>query len=189
MKQLMTLFAIVFLSVGAFAQTNWKVDNYHSSLNFKIKHSGISLVNGKFDAYEGSMTTNGEELKDATFNFTIDTKSINTSVEPRDNHLRSADFFDVEKFPSITFKSSKILKTGKNNHYLLYGDLTIKDVTKPVIFDVYYGGNAKNDKGEKIGLKGKTTINRFDYNINYDPGAAGIGKDVDIVVHLQMAKQ
>ena len=89
----------------------------------------------------------------------------------------------------MTFKSTKILATGKPEYFLLYGELTIKGVTKPVIFDVYYGGTAKSDQGEKLGLKAKTTINRFDYNINFDPTAAGIGKDVDIVVHLQFAKQ
>jgi len=103
--------------------------------------------------------------------------------------LRSADFFEVEKYPNMTFKSTKILATGKPDKYLLYGKLTIKDVTKDVIFDVYYGGSVKSDKGEKLGMKAKTTINRFDYNINFDPAAAGVGKDVTIVVHLQFAKQ
>src|SRR5690606_23803105 len=130
-----------------------------------------------------------EILNDANFDFTIQTQSINTNVENRDNHLRSADFFEVEKYPTITFKSSKILATAKPNQYLLYGNLTIKDVTKPVVFDVTFGGIAKSDQGKKMGMKAKTTINRFDYNINYDPTAAGIGKDVTIIVHLQFAKQ
>lgn len=189
MKKVLILLAITFLSANTFAQTNWKVDPYHSSLNFNISHSGISIVNGKFMEYTGNLTTNGEALEGANVDFTVKVTSINTNVEDRDNHLRSADFFEVEKYPEMTFKSTKILATGKPDQYLLYGDLTIKDVTKPVIFDVYYGGTAKSDQGEKLGLKAKTTINRFDYNINYDPTAAGIGKDVNIVVHLQFAKQ
>jgi len=189
MKKVLILLAITFLNVNVFAQANWKVDPYHSSLNFNISHSGISIVNGKFMEYTGNLTTNGEALERANVDFTVKVTSINTNVEDRDNHLRSADFFEVEKYPEMTFKSTKILATGKPDQYLLYGDLTIKDVTKPVIFDVYYGGIAKSDQGEKLGLKAKTTINRFDYNINYDPTAAGIGKDVNIVVHLQFAKQ
>lgn len=189
MKKVLILLAITFLNVNVFAQANWKVDPYHSSLNFNISHSGISIVDGKFMEYTGNLTTNGEALEGANVDFTVKVTSINTNVEDRDNHLRSADFFEVEKYPEMTFKSTKILATGKPDQYLLYGDLTIKDVTKPVIFDVYYGGTAKSDQGEKLGLKAKTTINRFDYNINYDPTAAGIGKDVNIVVHLQFAKQ
>lgn len=189
MKKVLILLAITFLNVNVFAQANWKVDPYHSSLNFNISHSGISIVNGKFMEYTGNLTTNGEALEGANVDFTVKVTSINTNVEDRDNHLRSADFFEVEKYPEMTFKSTKILATGKPDQYLLYGDLTIKDVTKPVIFDVYYGGTAKSDQSEKLGLKAKTTINRFDYNINYDPTAAGIGKDVNIVVHLQFAKQ
>lgn len=189
MKKVLILLAITFLNVNVFAQANWKVDPYHSSLNFNISHSGISIVNGKFMEYTGNLTTNGEALEGVNVDFTVKVTSINTNVENRDNHLRSADFFEVEKYPEMTFKSTKILATGKPEQYLLYGDLTIKDVTKPVIFDVYYGGTAKSDQGEKLGLKAKTTINRFDYNINYDPTAAGIGKDVNIVVHLQFAKQ
>ena len=189
MKNFISFVAIIFITVSSFAQTQWKVDPYHSSLNFNIEHSGISIVNGKFLDYTGNLITTGETLENATYNFTVKVASINTSVEDRDNHLKSADFFEVEKYPNMTFKSTKILATGKPDHYLLYGDLTIKDVTKEVIFDVYYGGIAKSDKGEKLGLKAKTTINRFDYNINFDPGAAGVGKEVSIIVHLQFAKQ
>ncbi len=189
MRKLIPFIAFILLAVSSFAQAQWKVDPYHSSLNFNISHSGISIVNGKFLDYTGNLTTDGEALTDANFDFNVKTKSINTNVERRDNHLRSADFFEVEKYPNMTFKSTKILATGKPNEYLLYGKLTIKDVTKDVIFDVDYGGIATSDQGEKLGMKAETTINRFDYNIDYDPAAAGVGKDVDIVVHLQFAKQ
>lgn len=185
----MSLVAILFLTVATFAQTQWKVDPNHSSLNFNISHSGISIVNGKFLEYTGNLTTTGEEPTSAKFDFNVKVNSIDTSVENRDQHLKSADFFEVEKFPDMTFKSEKILATGKPNEYLLYGKLTIKDVTKDVIFDVHYGGTISNDQGEKLGLKAETTINRFDYNIDFDPAAAGVGKDVNIVVHAQFIKQ
>jgi polyisoprenoid-binding protein YceI len=93
MKKAIYLLVMTFITIGSYAQTQWKVDPYHSSLNFNISHSGISLVNGKFLDYTGNLTTNGEALNDASFNFTVDVKSINTNVEDRDNHLRSADFF------------------------------------------------------------------------------------------------
>lgn len=189
MKKTFLLLATVLLTVGSYAQTQWKADPNHSSINFSISHSGISLINGKFLDYSGDLTTKDETLNDAAFDFAIQAESINTNVENRDNHLRSADFFDVEKHPTITFKSNKILATGKPEQYLLYGDLTIKGITKPVIFDVTYGGLVKSDKGDKMGLKAKTTINRFDYGIDFDPTAAALGKDVNIVVHLQLAKQ
>lgn len=189
MRKLLVLFTIFAFTATSYAQTQWTVDPYHSSLNFNIKHSGISMVNGKFTEYTGNLTTTGEGLENAQFNFTAQANSINTNVEPRDNHLRSADFFEVETYPTLTFQSTKIIKTGKPDHYVLHGKLTIKDVTKDVIFDLYYGGEVSSDDGTKVGMKAKTVINRFDYNINYDPSAMGIGKDVHIQVHLQFAKQ
>lgn len=189
MKKVSAFLVAMIFTGSSFAQTQWKVDPYHSSLNFTIKHSGISMVNGKFTEYTGALTTNGESLENALFDFTIQSKSINTNVDQRDNHLRSADFFEVEKYPTLTLKSTEILKTGKPDHYILHGKLTIKGVTKDVIADLYYGGTAKSDQGEKIGMKATATINRFDYNISYDPTATGIGKDVHIEVHLQFAKQ
>lgn len=189
MKKLMIIGAMLALTVGTYAQTQWNVDPYHSSLNFEIKHSGISMVNGKFTDYTGTLTTQGEELKDAAFDFTVQVKSINTAVDARDEHLRSADFFEVETYPEMTFKSTKIEKTANADQYKLYGQLTIKGVTKDVVADLYYGGKAESDQGVKIGLKAKAVIDRFDYNIDFDPTAAGIGKDVHIKVHLQFAKQ
>lgn len=189
MKKFISLIALLFFSVSTLAQTQWKVDPFHSSLNFNISHSGISIVNGKFMDYTGKLTTDGAGLGNADVEFTVKVKSINTNVEDRDNHLRSADFFEVDTYPNMTFKSTKILATGKPDSYLLYGKLTIKDVTKDVIFDVHYGGIAKSEQGEKLGVKANTTINRFDYNINFDPAAAGVGKDVSIVIHMQFEKQ
>ena len=188
-KKTLFLLIVSVVAINSFSQTQWKIDPAHSSLNFNILHSGISVVNGKFIDYTGDVTTYGEEFVNANIDFTIQVASINTNIEMRDNHLRSSDFFEVEKYPTMTFKGTKILATGKPDYYLLYGKLTIKDVTKDVIFDVHYGGRVKNDEGEKIGINAKTTINRFDYNIDFDPAAAGVGKDVSIIVHGQFAKQ
>lgn len=188
MKKILFLFVAILFSIGASTQTQWKVDPYHSSLNFNIAHSGISIVNGKFLEYKGTLITEGEALKGAKFDFTVKVNSINTNVEKRDNHLRSADFFEVEKYPNMTFKSTKIEKTKQKDHYKLYGKLTIKDVTKEVVFDVHYGGTVKSDQGEKLGMKAETTINRFDFNVDFDPTASTVAKDVELVIHLQFVK-
>lgn len=189
MRKVLVLLVVTIISIGSFAQDLWKIDPAHSSLNFNISHSGISIVNGKFLEYTGDLLINGQAFESANIDFNVKVKSIDTNVEMRDNHLRSADFFEVEKYPDMTFKSTKILATGKPDYYLLYGKLTIKDVTKDVIFDVHYGGEVQNDQEERIGIKAKTKINRFDYNINYDPTALGVGKDVTIIVYGQFAKQ
>ena len=189
MKKILVLIAVTIITLSSFAQDQWNIDPAHSSINFTISNSGISLVNGKFLDYTGFLTIDGDAFETANIDFTVKVKSIDTNVEMRDNHLRSADFFEVEKYPNITFISTKILATGKPNYYLLYGKMTIKDVTKDVIFDVHFGGTVKNDKGEKIGVKAQTKINRFDYKINYDPTATGVGKNVNIVVYGQFVKQ
>ena len=189
MKKILVFIVAIFIAVGSFAQTHWKVDPQHSSLNFNIEHSGISFVNAKFIEYTGEVITYDDVIENMEIEFTVQTKSINTNVDMRDNHLRSADFFEVKTYPEMTFKSTKMLATGKPDYYLLHGELTIKDVTKDVIFDVYYGGLVEGEEGDKIGIEAETTINRFDYNIDYDPMALGIAKDVHIVVHGQFVKQ
>lgn len=189
MKRALIFFTVTILAIGSFAQDKWTIDPAHSSLNFNISHSGISMVNGKFTDYTGDLTIKGEDFESANIDFTIQVASLNTNVEMRDNHLRSADFFEVETYPTMTFKSTKVLATGKPDYYLLHGKLKIKDVTKDVIFDVKYGGKVASDEGEKIGVKATTTINRFDYNIDYDPTAQGVGKDVIIIIHAQFQKQ
>lgn len=189
MKNSLLIIFFSLLLTGVQAQTMWQVDPYHSSLNFNIEHSGISIVNGKFTDFTGTMEADPEKFGDVDIKFTIQTTSINTNVEPRDNHLRSADFFDVEKYPTIKFHGTKLLPTGMEDKYLLYGKLTMKDVTKDVILDVYYGGMAKSDDGAKLGFKAKTMLDRFDYNIDYDPTAAGIAGDVKIIIHAQFQEK
>lgn len=161
----------------------------HSSVNFNIKHMGISFVQGRFDKFDGTVTTSGEDLNKAEFNFSVSVESINTGVEMRDKHLKSVDFFDAEKFQTMTLKAVTVSK-GKDNTYTLKGKLTIKDVTKEVSIPVTYGGITKNQQGKEVlGLQAKLTINRLDYNIKYDPTGAGVAKDVNIEVYLELVKQ
>ncbi|MGG5577192.1 YceI family protein [Myroides sp. C15-4] len=189
MKKIVLFVVAALFSVTSFAQTKWNVDPMHSFLNFSVKHLGISFVDGRFDKYEGTFVGNPEDLTKGTFNFTVDLNSINTSVEMRDNHLKSADFFDTAKYATMKFESKSIKKTGKDK-YELVGNLTIKNITKLVTFQLTYGGLLADDGNgnTKLGFQAKTTIDRFDYEVAYDPTGQAIGKNVDITVNLEFSK-
>lgn len=188
MKKIILLTVTMLFSVASFAQTKFNVDTYHSFLNFSVGHLGISFVDGRMDKYEGDLEMKDEDITTAKFNFTIDASSVNTGVQMRDDHLRSADFFEVETYKEIKFVSTSIKKEGSN--YKLHGNLTIKNVTKPVIFDLVYGGYLKDDGqgNEKVGFQATTTIDRTAFNINYDPTGMGIAKDVKFIVNLEFTK-
>ncbi|MEC4112710.1 YceI family protein [Myroides pelagicus] len=189
MKKIIVLLVASLLSATSFAQEKWNVDTYHSFLNFSVKHLGISFVDGRFDQFNGSFNGTPEDITKGNFNFTVETKSVNTSIEMRDNHLKTDDFFAVENHPTMTFKSTSIKKFGKDK-YKLEGLLTIREITKPVTFELTYGGLLKDDGqgNTKIGFQAKTSINRFDFGLAYDPTASGIGKDVKINVNLEFSK-
>ena len=188
MKKLFLSFLFATISILGFSQTTWNVDPMHSSFNFNIKHMGISFVQGRFDKFEGKVVTTADDLSNAKFDFTVNTASVNTGVEMRDNHLKSADFFDVEKFPTMKFESTSIKKL-KGNTYQLKGKLTIKNVTKPITVTAVYGGKSKDQQGnEKLGFQTTFRVNRLDYNISYDPTGAGVAKDVDVAVYVEFIK-
>ncbi|MDD4777815.1 MAG: YceI family protein [Fermentimonas sp.] len=189
MKKVLLFFAALITGFSLMAQSHYKVDPAHTSINFKVKHSGITFVSGKFEKFDGGIIGSMENAEQARVFFNVDVASINTSVQMRDDHLRSADFFEVEKFPTMSFESTSIEKVS-DNKYKLNGKLQIKDVTKDVTFDVVYGGSVTGQDGtEVVGFIAKNTINRLDYNIAYDPDAAGIGKDVDITLYLEFKKE
>lgn len=189
MKKVILLSLALIAGLSLMAQSQYKVDPAHSSINFKVKHSGITFVNGKFEKFDGGVIGNINNPEQMRVFFNVDVASINTSVEMRDNHLRSADFFEVEKFATMTFESTSIEKVEGEN-YKLHGKLQIKDVTKDVTFDVVYGGSVKGQDGsEVIGFTAKNTINRLDYNVAYDPDGAVIGKDIHIVLYLEFKKE
>jgi len=178
----------------AFAPTKWTIDKVHSNVKFTVTHLVISEVEGYFKIFDGTVEHSKPDFSDAKINFTVDVNSINTDNENRDKHLKSDDFFNAEKFPQMKFESTSFTPLG-NNKYKLAGNLTIRDVTKPVTFDVTYGGTANMGNTVKSGFKAKTTINRFDYNLKWDrateAGGLVVGKDVDITVNaeLNQAKQ
>ena len=188
MKKITLIAAAFLMSVSAFAQTKWTVDPMHSSVNFEVKHLGISLVDGHFDKYNGTVSASKADLTDAKINFTVNTESVNTKVEARDKHLKTDDFFNAAQYPEMKFSSTSF-KKEKGNNYSLAGNLTIRDVTKPVVFKVVYGGTAKDNFGNtKAGFHATTTINRLDYNIKFDPTGAGVAREVTIELNLEFAQ-
>lgn len=195
MKTLLSFFtALILVSNVAFAQTKWSVDPAHTNARFEIKHLGISFVDGDFTKLEGQVESKDSvNFDNATVSFDIDVNSIDTRIEARDNHLKSDDFFSAEKFPKMTLKNATLKKAGKGK-FKLTGDLTIKDVTKNVTFDVIQNNGTILDPWGKTraGFTATTSINRFDYNIKYaDKTAAGIdavAPEVAIIVNVELVK-
>lgn|SRR5574343_48396 len=193
MKKAFLALAAVVITVAASAQSTWKTDNSHSNVKFTVTHLVVSEVEGNFKVYNGTISAAKPDFTDAVINFSVDVNSINTDNENRDKHLKSDDFFNGEKFPQMTFKSVSFKKVS-GNKYVLEGDLTIRDITKRVKFDVSYGGTVKDPWGNiKAGFKAKGTINRFDYNLKWntltEAGGAVVGKDVEVVLNLEFAQQ
>lgn len=188
MKKVFLFFVALSISAASFAQTKWSVDPMHSFVTFEVKHMGISFVDGSFKKFEGTVEAAKPDLTDANISFTVDVNSINTDVEMRNNHLKTDDFFNAAKYPTMTFVSSSFKKL-KGNDYELSGKLTIRDVTKDVKFNVVYGGTAKDQQSNtKAGFNATTTINRLDYNIKYDPTGMGVAKDVKITLNLEFVQ-
>ncbi len=174
--------------LGATA-TKWNLDKGHSNVKFSVTHMVVAETEGYFKMFDGSMENTKPDYSDAKINFTVDVASINTDNERRDQHLKSDDFFNAEKFPQMKFESTSFAPQG-NNKYKLTGNLTIRDVTKPVTFDVTYGGILTTSRGSTIGFKASGIINRFDYGLKWDrateSGGLVVGKDVEIIVKLEM---
>jgi polyisoprenoid-binding protein YceI len=189
-----TILAIVLFAAASFAQSiAWKFDKAHSQVKFNVTHLVISQVTGYFRTFDGTVKTTGEDFTDAQIEFTIEAQSIDTDNEKRDNHLKSDDFFNAEKFPQLKFKSKSMKKVG-NNKYKLTGDLTIRDVTKQVELNVVYGGMANDGYGnKKAGFKITGTVNRFDYNLKWnallEAGGAVVGSDVEMVCNIQLVQE
>ncbi|HEX8677389.1 MAG TPA: YceI family protein [Segetibacter sp.] len=173
------------------APAKWSIDKAHSNVNFTVTHLVVSEVEGSFKIFDGSLEASKDDYSDAKINFTVDVNSVNTDNDMRDKHLKSEDFFAADKFPAMKFESTSFTPAGGSN-YKLAGNLTIKDVTKPVVFDVNYGGTANAMGKTKAGFKAKTSINRFDYNLKWDKateaGGLVVSKDVELVVNVELNK-
>lgn len=171
-------------------EQTWNVDASHTGVGFSVKHMMVSKVRGRFTGVEGNVVGNPEDLTTAKIDFKIDTTTIHTNSEDRDNHLRSADFFDTETFPTITFVSTDIVKT-KNNEYDITGDMTIKDVTKKITFEAEYEGAGKNPWGVDVAafeVEGKISRKEFGltWNQALEAGGVLVGDDIKITIDLQL---
>ncbi|MEO8794034.1 MAG: YceI family protein [Daejeonella sp.] len=174
------------------AKTKWTVDPTHSEVHFKVKHLVISTVTGTFKSFTGSLETENDNFEDAEVEFLLDVNSIDTNQTQRDEHLKSADFFDAAKYPEIKFVSSSFEKDGDD--YKLKGDLTIREVTKPVKLDVEFGGSATDFYGNlKAGFEVSGKINRKEFGLVWDgvteAGAIVVGEDIKLNINLQFARQ
>lgn len=192
MKLARTLFAILALAaLPLVAAENWTVDKGHSTATFKIRHFTANVV-GQFRDFDGSITLDRARPEQSSVEFTIQAKSIDTGSERRDNHLRGADFFDVEKFPTITFKSTSVKPVSKDR-FDVTGDLTMHGVTKRVTLPVTFLGFMKHPRGEKAGFEIETTLNRKEYGIVWnralDEGGFMLSDDVKVSINLEVDRK
>lgn len=170
----------------------WTIDAMHSEIGFKVKHLVISTVSGKFKTFEGTVEAEKEDFSDAKISFTAATDSVDTGVEQRDGHLKSADFFDAEQFPQLRFVSTAVEKNGSD--YQLTGDLTIKNVTQSVTLNVEHGGVGPNMYGQTVaGFEVTGKINRKEFGLGWgavtEAGGIVVSDDVKIVANVELVKE
>jgi polyisoprenoid-binding protein YceI len=194
-KFYLVLMAALFITMPfqVFAQsTTWKMDKAHTSVKFEVEHLTVSFVFGQFMEFDGIAVSDKSDFTDAKVDFTVQTKTVNTNVEMRDQDLRSPRFLDVDKYPQMKFKSKAVKKLSKEK-YILTGYLTIKDVTKLVNFDVTYKGTVIDPWGNtRAGCRAVLVINRFDYNVYYKEkfgnNAWAVAPEVKIIIDTEFTK-
>ena len=195
MKQIFSIglaFALLG-SIGSAQTAIWKQDNAHSRVNFSVVHMVISEVTGGFKEFDVTLTQGKDDFSGSTLEATLKTASINTDNEMRDKHLRSDDFLNAEKYPVISFKSTAFEKTGENA-YKITGNLTLRDVTKPVVLDAKLLGQVVDGRGnQRAGFKATTSINRFDYGVKWnktiEAGGLIASDKVDLTFLMELQKQ
>ena len=189
MKKLTIILSAVLFLTAFTTVTSWKNDKPHSQLAFAVTHLGVSDVSGTFNDFDVTITSSKPDFSDAQFEFTANVASIDTRVEARDKHLKSADFFDAEKYGQINFKSTSLKQNGKNK-YKLTGDLTMHGVTKRVTMNMLYRGTLYDSayKKYKAGFQVTGIINRSDFNVGA-PDPFDISTDVMIKADGEFFKQ
>ena len=171
----------------------WTLDPTHSEIQFKVRHLMVSNVTGKFNSFEGKVETVGDDFSNASVSFSADIDSITTGNEQRDGHLKSADFFDAENHPKMTFQSTDVKKIS-DDEYEIKGDLTIRGVTKPVTLKAEYGGQMGDFYGNtKAGFELTGTIKRKEFGLSWDAvteaGGVVVSDDVKLLLNVQVARQ
>ena len=187
-RKILTILATSLVAATALAD-NYQIDTTHSEIAFKVSHLGISTVTGYFNDFDASFDLDPSDLSTLSVQATIQTKSVDTRVDNRDKHLKSADFFDVESYPEIRFTSKKAEVVGEKQ-VKLHGDLTIRGVTKPVVLDVEFKGAATGPEGrQRTAFVASTIINRKDFGVSWnktlDTGGFVVGEDVRIQLELE----
>ena len=189
MKQWLGLVAVAAVAAQVQAADVYNVDPVHSQVGFSVRHMVVSSVKGTFDSYKGFFEIDGGVLTKAGAK--IEAKSINTKNKDRDDHLRGADFFDAEKFPEITFETTKVEKSGDG--LVLHGNLTMKGVSKEIALPVEVSGPVKNPWGKTVmGFEGTTKINRKDWGLSWnkvlDNGGVALGEEVELEISVEGVK-
>ena len=192
MKKITLIVASLAISLSSFAQ-NWKLDPSHSRIHFTAQYLVIADAEGDFKSFDGTFISSKEDWSDLKIDMTVQANSLTTDNESRDKHLKSDDFFNVEKYPSISFKSKSIKRIDKNK-FILTGDLTIRDITKTVEVPLVYGGTVKDPWGNiKAGFKANGKINRKEFNLKYNNAAATgeaiVSDDVEFKIDAVLIKQ
>jgi len=187
----LVLAATLFAGVASAQTSTWKIDPVHSGIEFKVRHLGVSNVHGTFTHPTGLVLLDEKDITKSSVEATVDTTTVSTNEEARDKHLKSAAFFDIEKQPAMTFKSTSLYKEG--GKLMLKGDLTLAGVTKPVVLTLDGPSTPQTDaKGiTRSGFSASGTLNRKDFNFgaNAGPANAAIGDDVSISIDIEMDKQ
>ncbi|MGN7820059.1 YceI family protein [Chitinophaga sp. 22536] len=185
---------LVLASIASFAQVKWNADPAHTAIIFSVKHLGINYVQGHFAKFTGAIeTTDSTNFQNAKVDFTADVNSINTGIDQRDGHLKSDDFFNAAQYPDIKVKSVSFIKVA-GNKYIMLADVTIRNTTKRVPFDVTYNGVVRDPWGLwRAGFTAKATINRLDFGVKYadklPSGVYAVAPTVDILVNAEIVKK
>ncbi|MGC3943015.1 MAG: YceI family protein [Chryseolinea sp.] len=188
MKKGLMGFALVFASVSAFAQT-WSLDKAHAKLGFEVTHLMVSSVEGSFKTFDVKVSASKDEFSDAVIELTADANSIYTDNDKRDAHLRSADFFETEKYPTLTFKSTSFTKTS-DKKYTVVGNLTMHGVTKPVTLEATLNGTTVHPYSKKTiaGFKVTGVIKRSDFTVGKGTPPAVVSDEVTLNANLELIK-
>jgi polyisoprenoid-binding protein YceI len=170
----------------------WNIDLSHSAIHFSARHMVVSKTRGKFAKFSGSIQFDPKELSKGTVNVEIDPASVDTGDAQRDGHLKSGDFFEVEKFPTASFKSTKVVEKGEGKLQII-GDLSLRGVTRPVTLEASYEGSGKDPwGGERAGFTATTTINRTDFGVNFnkalETGGLLVGEKVELLLEVEAIK-
>jgi len=196
MKRIIRAFAVLaLLALPALAAAEtWSIDADHSSVGFTVRHMMVSNVKGSFGTFSGTVEVDEKDIAGSKVSVTIDAASINTGVAKRDEHLRSADFFDTARYPTMTYVSKKVEKTGKDR-LKVYGDLTLRGVTRPVVLDVEGPTAAYRDPWGKTrrGASATAAINRRDFGLTWnkviEAGGVLVGDEVKIILEMEFIRK